>query len=284
MINQLEVCRGTNVSLSNKLTKLEETVRILQSKNIYLQEENQRLKAINEVHSQSKESAKNPIQSSPTFPPPENTNARVLLLENENITNKIKLVEQSFNNQLTFLKMEMEKKMSDLELTHKNSFPQRDRNFPALRKLTSKQDDLNNRLRKVEYTLEENQTHIKKKVVDTDKPYKTSSSKPEEKSNEEVDNTHFTPILNKSFHLPFQKSLSEELQACSSPELGSFTNENSRFPTLPPGGTSEEILLEETTDSNQVHSDEELLEENVNVQLNKEKSFLEKGPSKQSSS
>ena len=43
-ISQLEICRGTNVSLSNKISRLEESIRILENKNLYLQDENQRLK------------------------------------------------------------------------------------------------------------------------------------------------------------------------------------------------------------------------------------------------
>ena len=40
MLSQLEVCRGTNVTLSNKVSRLEESIRILESKNLYLQDEN----------------------------------------------------------------------------------------------------------------------------------------------------------------------------------------------------------------------------------------------------
>ena len=53
LISQIETCRGINVQLSTKNTRLEETVRILETKNLYQQEEIQRLKGINEGISNS---------------------------------------------------------------------------------------------------------------------------------------------------------------------------------------------------------------------------------------
>ena len=90
LLNQLEVCRGTNVSLSNKISKLEETVKIQQSKNLYLQEENQRVKLVNEgLSGNSPASNISPVTTNCSSSSSSETSARVVILENENITNKI---------------------------------------------------------------------------------------------------------------------------------------------------------------------------------------------------
>ena len=66
MQSQVETCRGINVQLSTKMTRLEETVRILETKNLYQQEELQKVKGINEGMQNSK---KDP---NPPFCPPSN--------------------------------------------------------------------------------------------------------------------------------------------------------------------------------------------------------------------
>ena len=78
MQSQVETCRGINVQLSTKITRLEETVRILETKNLYQQEELQKVKGINEGMQNSK---KDP---NPPFCPPSNckapaTDPRVLI-------------------------------------------------------------------------------------------------------------------------------------------------------------------------------------------------------------
>ena len=64
------------MSLSNKLSRLEESLRILESKNLYLQDENQRLKGVNEGMSTNRV-GQNVINSE------SQCNPRFLILENE---------------------------------------------------------------------------------------------------------------------------------------------------------------------------------------------------------
>ena len=92
------------------------------------------------------------------------TSARVVVLENENITNKIKLVQQNFNSQLNLLKLEFKKKLSDVEYKQKHNpqnFQSRNRTSQDFKDFISKHDVLNTRMRKVEQALEED---IKKKT------------------------------------------------------------------------------------------------------------------------
>ena len=98
------------MSLSNKLSKLEETIRICQSKNLYLQEENQCVKLINEGKGQYQPAQPNVTNSNQTSS--NESSARLVVLENENITNKIKLVEENLKSQLNLLKLEFETKLS----------------------------------------------------------------------------------------------------------------------------------------------------------------------------
>ena len=204
----------------------------------------------------------------------------------------------------------MERKLSDVELKQKQSHPQRERNYPALRNLISKHDDLNSRLRKVEYDLEEKHHKNEKKFVRKEKSSQNSSSHQETPMTplntkdagskekfaqttsileesitlEETENIPFTPVFNKSFHLPYKtpfnlhKSLSDELPSCSSPILASFSNEYSHCPSIPPKEYAEEILLDESSNATPTHSNEKLLEENDN------QSFLAKVPPEHSSS
>ena len=71
-----------------------------------------------------------------------------LLLENESVSNEIKNVEQTFSNQLNFLKLEFEKKLSDMEFKQKKCFHPRNNSSPDLKTLISKHDALNTRMRK----------------------------------------------------------------------------------------------------------------------------------------
>ena len=119
-------------------------MRISQSKNLYFQKENQRIKLRNEGQSHYQSPPINLAQSSS----PE-TSARVVVLENENITNKIKLVEQNFNSQLNILKLEFEKKLSDVEYKQKHNpqnFQSRNRTSHDFKDLISKHDVLNTRM------------------------------------------------------------------------------------------------------------------------------------------
>ena len=100
ILSQVEVCRGTNVQQAIQITKLEESLQILQTQNLYLQEENQRVKGINEGLSSSNQN--NP--SSQQFQTCQNKDdPRVLILENESISTKLKLLEQNFQSQMLIM-------------------------------------------------------------------------------------------------------------------------------------------------------------------------------------
>ena len=106
-LSQLEICRGTNVSLSNKLSRLDESVRIMETKNLYLQDENQRLKGINEGMSSTRVGQKVSVS--------ENTDPRVLLLEHDSLATKLKFLEDSFDKKFEALKANLEKKAANTE-------------------------------------------------------------------------------------------------------------------------------------------------------------------------
>ena len=268
------------MSLSNKISKLEETVRILQSKNIYLQEENQRVKLINE--------GKN-LNEPNSFIPTESTNARVLLLENENITNKIKHVEQTFNNQLNFMKIEFDKKLSDIEFKQKKCFHPRN-NVPSdLKSLIYKHDALNTRMRKVEIAMDEG---LKKTVDEYLMNAKTSPNAKNKNTNDEKESPiPFTPVPSASIQLPFEtpgdlhKSFSEEMEACSSPDPDITMNERPQFPSFRSQEVLEDTLPEITekeidellTETSETESDEQTLQEAV-PKSTTDQSFLAKRP------
>ena len=100
----------------------------------------------------------------------------MVVLENENITNKIKLVEENLKSQLNLLKL--------------------DRNYDDLKDLNSKHDVLNTRIRKIENKLEEKEkvkvlTHSNVKDTQTDINQRTY-----EESINDVSSIPFTPIQN----------------------------------------------------------------------------------------
>jgi hypothetical protein len=107
-LSQLEVCRGSNVSLSNKVSRLEESIRIIESKNLYLQDENQRLKGVNEGISSNRVGQN--TQNSEN-----QCNPRVLILENDSLTTKLKMLEQNFELKMETIKSNLEKKLEKAE-------------------------------------------------------------------------------------------------------------------------------------------------------------------------
>ena len=159
---QVETCRGINVQLSTKSTRLEETVRILETKNLYQKEEIQKLKGINEGILNSRiEKTHQRID--------EKTDPRVLLLENENLATKFKLMEQNFESQLSLFKVEINNKMACLQ----NNFSTKDnqRNQPTkcketnrIKILSGEVDALAVRIRNVEIKTDENSKQIMKKT------------------------------------------------------------------------------------------------------------------------
>ena len=144
------------------------------------------------------------------------TSARVVVLENENNTNKIKLVEQNFNNQLNLLKLEFETKLSEVENKQKQypqNFHSRNKTSQDLKDLTFKHDALNTRMRKMEKALEEN---IKQKDNKDSQSDRRRQSLVEDKESN-IFRIPFTPLPNPKANLLYQtqsnlhKSLSEEL-------------------------------------------------------------------------
>ena len=262
---------------------------------MYLQEENQRIRLVNESLNGNSSPVNNPPADPKTCSSSENNSARVIVLENENVTNKINIVELRFNNKLQLLKMEFENKISDIELKSKQNFHPSRKENQDIKTLLSKHDDLNNRMRKLERAFDE--------VI-------------ENKENSEPKAQHvdtfripFTPVQ-KKVNLPYQtpanlhKSLSDEIEICSSPDDSFFhpsgstpskttipkvqktfekksqlSRSNSFQPaaikpdfTKPPPGYSnpiqEEALLVETSTMEEINLDE---------QPHATQSFLEKG-------
>ena len=217
------MCPGTNVSISNKISKLEETVKILQSKNLYLQEENQRVKLINEglsVNSPAPNVSSNvsPITTNCSSSSSSETSARVVILENENITNKINIVELNFGNQLQLLKLEFEKKLSDIENKPKQNFQPSHKTNQDLKVLSTKHDALNNRMRKLENTFEED---VRKKIDH----YLEEKDLEDQQKPKNTFKIPFTPAQNQVPNLPHQtplslhRSFSDEFESCSSPDV-----------------------------------------------------------------
>ena len=99
-ISQLEICRGTNVSLSNKISRLEESICILENKNLYLQDENQRLKGVNEGMSSSRVGQNSKITEN-------NTDPRFLILENDSLTTKLRFLEQNMEVKIESMKVSL---------------------------------------------------------------------------------------------------------------------------------------------------------------------------------
>ena len=225
-----------------------------------------------------------PLSNSSSSLPSESTNTRVLLLENEIVSNKIKNVEQTFSNQLNFLKLEFEKKLSDLEFKQKKCFHPRNNSSPDLKTLISKHDALNTRMRKVEVAIDEG---LKKKINEYLADAKTKPDARNEISNDGKDTPiPFTPAPNETVHLPYEtpfnlhKSFSEEFDSCSSPNTEIPTKKPEHFPSFCPQTQKnlEESLLAETSET---EIDEPPLQETSQTQTT-ETSFLAKGAPNQS--
>ena len=127
-------------------------MRILETKNLYQQEELQRLKGINEGIRNSKDFQPQTCSTSPTACGSTKDDTRVLILENENLATKLKLIEQNFEAKLKMIKVDINNRFLCLK---NNSSPQKNqkpnpskcKDSYKIKTLTDKFDDLNNRLR-----------------------------------------------------------------------------------------------------------------------------------------
>ena len=121
-------------------------MRILETKNLYQQEEIKRIKGINEgiLNSNNGSQTASCVTSNC---PTQKTDPRVIILGNENLATKLKLLEQSFEFQLSLIKIDMNNRFTSLQNNstqnlNKTNFPKcRDSN--KIKILSDKFDDLN---------------------------------------------------------------------------------------------------------------------------------------------
>ena len=85
---------------------MEETVGILESKNLYLQDKNQRIKGVNQGMLANRVDQKDI---------PSENNPRVLILENDILSTKQKFLEQSMEMKMEALKCDFVKKIEKSE-------------------------------------------------------------------------------------------------------------------------------------------------------------------------